>query len=466
MSKRALSNLPFLPSLPFGLLAVLLALLWFAGGASRADVIGQVVTRAGSWAILIVLILFAARPRWQLVAPVAWFVLAAIALVVLQLIPLPPSVWTALPGRGLLAQAAIVTGQEQPWRPLSISPGATVNALSSLIVPLVMLLLLAGLTQAEHRRMILLFLGLVLASSLIGLLQFSGTRFDHPMVNDVGGFVSASFANRNHFALFAAIGCLMALVWGFQDRHVPRWKVLVTIALLLLFGLIILATGSRTGMLAGALGIGTGLLIVHHRIASELRRLPRWASVSLVVGVLVLLGGAVLLSMTLNRAVSLERALALEVGDDLRQQALPTVLAMIVMYFPAGTGAGTFDPAYRISERTDLLGLQYFNRAHNDLLEVVLELGLPALLLLGVAIGWWFWMSVRAWRAKDNSQSLLPRLGSGILLLVLVASATDYPVRTPMIMAIMVTAAVWLSGRVRDVTTRSTISQQRLRSGE
>src|SRR5690606_17172300 len=135
MTRRAISSLPFMPSLPFGLLVTLLVLLWIAGGASRADVIGQVVVRGGSWTILIAFTLFAARPSWASVRPVALFVLAAMALATLQLVPLPPSIWTEMPGRDLLMQAAVVSGEKQPWRPLSISPAATVNALSSLIVP-------------------------------------------------------------------------------------------------------------------------------------------------------------------------------------------------------------------------------------------------------------------------------------------------------------------------------------------
>jgi len=446
MSKRALSSLPFLPSLSLGLLTALLVLLWVAGGASRADVIGQVVTRAGVWAIAIAFILFAAPPRMRPVAPVGIFVLAGVLLVALQLIPLPPSLWVQLPGRELLAQAATVSGQEQPWRPISISPGATANALWSLVVPVVTLLLMAGLSQVEHWRVAGLLLGFVVASCLIGLLQFSGMRFDHPMLNDTPGAVSASFANRNHFGLFAAIGCLLAPVWAFQEGGRGRWKTIVAPALVLLFGLVILATGSRMGLLVGALGVGLGLLIVRRRIVSELKRLPKWLSIALVVGTVAVVAAAIILSVTLDRAISLNRALSLGAGEDLRRQALPTVLQMVRTYFPFGSGFGAFDPVYRISEPAELLSTVYFNHAHNDLLEIVLDGGLPGLLLLSAAIIWWLWKSFGALRIKDGSQRLLPRLGSGILLLVLVASLTDYPARTPMIMSIVVIAAVWLNG--------------------
>src|SRR3546814_14561816 len=52
----------------------------------------------------------------------------------------------------------------------------------------------------------------------------------------------------------------------------------------------------------------------------------------------------------------------------------------------------------------------YFNHAHNDFLEIVLDGGLPALLLMLVAIGWYGMASMRAWRGSGR-HSVLPKLG-------------------------------------------------------
>lgn len=453
MSRHDNSARRFRPHLSFVLMVALLVVLWLSGGASRADVIGQVIVRAASWAILVALILFGRPPQLRPVAPVAAFLLAAIALLVIQLIPLPPPIWTGLPGRDLLEQAAVISRQDQPWRPLSISPGATLNALSSLIVPVLALLLIASLDLNSQWRIAVLLLGLIVASSLLGLLQFSGGRFDHPLINDVPTSVSASFANRNHFALFAAIGCLLAPAWAFREESRARWKGPVAIGLVLLFVLIILATGSRTGMLVGVLGTGLGVLNVRRQIASELRRLPRAIAIGVLAAGAAVLAAAVILSVTLGRALSLDRALSLEMGQDMRRRALPTVWDMIGSYFPFGSGFGAFDPVYRMHEPDSLLGLAYFNHAHNDFLEVLLDGGLAGLLLLVAAIVWWLWRSVKVWRSR-NPADLLPRLGSAILLLTLVASITDYPARTPMIMAVVVIAAIWLSGYLRQTSAR------------
>src|SRR5690606_31342127 len=128
--------------------------------------------RSVAWAVLIAYILFGQRPRLGEATPVAGCLLAAAALAALHIVPLPPSVWTALPGRELLTQAAAVIGEEQPWRPLSISPGATINALSSLIVPVVILLLVAAFSRTEHWRTATMLLALIVASALLAIVQF------------------------------------------------------------------------------------------------------------------------------------------------------------------------------------------------------------------------------------------------------------------------------------------------------
>lgn len=456
------SSSPKLP-LSLSLLIGLLVVLWIAGGASRADVLGQAVTRAASWSIVIILILLMPRAQfvsqmrhhWRPLAPVVLLLFAATALVALQLVSVPPSLWLELSGRDLLAQAATVSGQEQPWRPLSISPSGTWNALSSLIVPVIILALLFGLKRDDHRWLISVLLGLVGLSSIVALAQFSGVRLGHPLINDIGS-VSGLFANRNHFALFAAIGCPLALVWAFRERHGRRWKGPATIALLLFFVLIILATGSRMGILLGAVGIMLGFALVRRPIATELARVPRKVALGVAVATAAALLTPVVLSVTMGRAVSIDRALGMGAEQDLRRLALPTLVDMTGKYFPYGSGFGTFDPAYRIHEPIALLGPSYFNLAHNDLLQTVLDGGLPGLLLLLAAIAWWGWRSFQVWTIGDED-CRLSRLGSVILLLVMIASVIDYPARTPLIMAVVVIAAVWLADPDRAVRSPGAI---------
>lgn len=431
----------FLPDLYFILLAVLLAVLWLAGGASRADVPGQPVVRGAAAALLVVAALFGKRPMLNPLQPIAWFLGAAIALALVQLVPLPPTWWQSLPGRAPFAQAATLSGQDQPWRPLAIVPGAALNALSSLVVPLATLVFVAGLDERGRRLLPALLLGFIAAAMLVGLLQFSGARFDNPFVNETVGYVGATFANRNHFALFLAVGCLAAPVWAARASRQSRWRYPLAAGLVLLFALGILATGSRAGMALGAIGITMGGWLVMGDIRRRLRARAAWVLpllIAVTLGVLLLF---LAIAVAADRAVSIDRAMAVDLEGDMRSRALPTVLAMVKDFFPAGSGLGGFDPMFRSREPFLLLKPTYYNHAHNDWLEIILDAGLPGLLVLAAAVAWWGWASVRAWRGGD----LLQKLGSGVLLMVMLASIFDYPARTPMIMALIVIAAVWLA---------------------
>ena len=105
------------PSVSFVLLCLLLVTILIAGGASMANVSGQLIVRAASWAAIIVAALGGVRPDVR-AAPAVFAVLAAmLALVLLQLVPLPPAWWQALPGRAMFADASALTGAPQPWRP-------------------------------------------------------------------------------------------------------------------------------------------------------------------------------------------------------------------------------------------------------------------------------------------------------------------------------------------------------------
>ncbi|MFV3561654.1 hypothetical protein ACNJFJ_21115, partial [Mycobacterium tuberculosis] len=194
------------PSPFFVLLVLLFGVLWFTGGSSRADVPGQIPVQLTSWTVLVIAIILAPRPARDTRDP--FLLLAAIALVPLvQLIPLPPVLWQMLPGHAGLAEAARLTGQHQPWRPIAVIPGSTLNAAFSLATPAAILLLLGAFDEKARAWLPGLIVVLAVATSLVGLMQFSGNRFDQPLIGyryDVSGI----FGNRNHFALFLAVGCL------------------------------------------------------------------------------------------------------------------------------------------------------------------------------------------------------------------------------------------------------------------
>ncbi|KKI20342.1 hypothetical protein XM50_05615 [Sphingomonas sp. Ag1] len=433
------------PSLPFVLFCVFLAVLWLAGGAARANVFGQVVVRLAAVVSLFVLVLFGDQPVMARARPIWWLLFAAIGLAIIQLIPLPPALWQVLPGRAMFAEATL--GHPQPWRPLALVPGTAINALASLLVPLVTLAMVSSIRQDERALLPGAILLMIVAANLLGLLQLSGAGFNNPLINDSVGEMSGIFANRNHFALLLALGCLLVPAWVFASGNRSRGRAVIGLGLALLFLLTILASGSRAGLLLGALALCGGMLVARGSIRRALRRAPAWAFPALIAAIVAVVGAFVLISVAADRAVSIQRIFEISAGQDMRGRALPTVWAMTLGYFPVGTGLGSFDPVFRIHEPLALLKPTYFNHAHNDLLEIVLDAGLPGLLLLMAALTWWGWASIGAWRAGTaGTEVALARIGSIMLLLMVLASAFDYPARTPTMMMMIVVAALWLHG--------------------
>ncbi len=434
-----------LPSPAFLILCGLLSILWIAGGGSRADLLGQVIVRAATWGFVIIAIFAGVRPAPGSVRSALLIVAGAMILSLAQLVPLPPALWQSLPGRGGLAGVAALVGEPQPWRPLAIVPGAALNAAASLVVPIGVLLLVSSLNRTERTWLPSLLLVVVTASMVAGLLQFSGRGLNNVFVNDTPGEVSGTFANRNHFALFLALGCVIAPVWAFLGDRRRTWRAPAALGLVVLFELTILASGSRAGMLAGAIALVVGLSFARRGIRRALAGSPRWMFPAIITGVVGVLTVFILLSIVANRAVSFDRAFALDAGQDMRSRGLPTVLNMIRIYLPWGSGLGGFDPMFRMHEPFALLKRTYFNHAHNDFLEIALDAGLPGILLLATAIGWWAWSSILVWRGKPGTSISLGRLGSAIIFLVFAASLVDYPARTPLIMATLAIAGAWLN---------------------
>lgn len=428
------------PGLPFILLAAFLIILWLAGGASRENAAGQVVSRAVAWAAIIVTILFARRPQIEKARGPALILLASVLLCIVQLIPLPPGVWRALPGRSLFDDPFV--SPPALWRPWSLVPGATVNALFSLVVPLAVLVLATEVRKEQKHWLPTIILVVIALSLVVGLIQFTGIQVVNPLVNGTIGSVDGLIANRNHYALFLSFGLLIAPSWAFSYGTRSKVRAPIAIGFMVLLVLAILATGSRTGLALGAIALALGLWVSRRGLKTAFRRYPRWALPALGFGLLALLAIFVLASVAADRAVSIDRLIDQDAGQDMRSRGLPVVLSIIRDYFPFGTGMGSFDPIFRIHEPLALLKPTYFNHAHNDFLEIILNAGLTGLVLLLFALGWWGWKSLKAWRG--DAAHPLPRLGSAMLLLILIASAVDYPARTPLIMAMAMIAAIWL----------------------
>nr|WP_244647477.1 O-antigen ligase family protein [Sphingomonas sp. CFBP 13728] len=423
--------------------------VFLGGGASRTDVQSLALLRP--LALLVMAYsLFKMRLDDVRRFPVAFALLgSAVLLTVLHLVPLPPALWTALPGRDLIAEIDRASGIGAIWRPLTMVPAMTRNALYSLTVPMAVLLLAVRLDDRERAMLVPVFILFGVASGLLGLVQVAGnTGLPFLYAQTTMGTANGLFANRNHGGVLLA--CMLPLLAAYaigrsnsRDGQRTLWLVCaITIFLVAL----VLVIGSRAGLLCTLLAILLSPFLALDRLVGAPRATRRLAMLVYAGGCacLVLLG---LIFVLAARAESLRRLLASDATGDRRLQVWEPVIAMTRQYFPFGSGIGSYIKVFQANEPRDVLTLNYSNHAHNDWLEVGMTAGLPGLAILlatvtaVVILGW------RAWRRGGQPNPLLARTATIVLLLLGLASIGDYPLRVPSMMAFFVIAFLWLEAR-------------------
>ncbi|WP_157726912.1 O-antigen ligase family protein [Qipengyuania flava] len=377
--------------------------------------------------------------------------IAVIALI--QLVPLPPELWASLPEREMIAAIDELVAIDI-WRPITLSPAATINTLGALFVPSMVLLWLA--IKGDARGALQCFLGLGVLSALLGILQlFSDPQsgiYLYELTNR--GSAVGLFANRNHQAVFLACCLLVSLHLAQGNVIKVPWHRWAYIGSAFLFTLAILVNGSRAGLLTLTIAVFMSLsfAMAARRSPKSVERRPSgWLAPSILAGSGVLLVGIFLAA---QRVPAFSRLMERNVIEDLRADLLPISIDMARDFLPWGTGFGAFEHAYRMREPSELLMPAYVNEAHNDWLQFVIEGGLPALLLVIAGMAWAVLRVFKMMRApaSDWQANGLRWLGFGILTILAVASSVDYPLRVPSIMALAITAlALMATPPIREI---------------
>ena len=398
------------------------------GGASREAPIRLMAVELSSLPLLFLsLRALAARRLWQ-GRTLAFAVLALTLLIpALQLIPLPPNIWAALPGRRSLAQGLEAAGLPAPWLPATLTPSDTWRSLLALAPPVAMFLGALAMAPLQLRRLAGLWIGFGFLGLAIGAGQMfagRGSAFWLYETTNYGSLVGF-FANRNHQASFL-LG-LTAFAAAFAARGLFRREAQGVAPLIGALFLLIAIAGlaavkSRAGAILGVPALAATLALVWRSAAA-----PRRMRTGLAVTVVAVLGvGAVGL---FGLAPLLERF-----DDDgrpeVRAQAWPYVQRAADQFLPIGSGVGSFDTVFRAVEPLDLVSEFYVNHVHNDYLETWLEtgwLGAAAVFLFFV----WFWpLAMRAWRTRDGPDPDLARAASIAIALSLAHAFVDYALRT------------------------------------
>jgi O-antigen ligase len=423
-----------------------LVLCLLLGGASGRG--AGVHVNALLQAVSVVLILFALWTRGGAVYPaqargVTWIVLLYLLLVAAMMIPLAPSIWGSLPGRGPIEAGYRLLGIDPPSLPASLGWSQSVASILWILPPLAMFLLVERASPRQRMRLAWVLIAVAAASIVAGAAQLLGGEGSSLRPYQITNRHSpvGFFANTNHFAtlLLCALplaGCLAARAARRSRRPERGGGIMIAagIGILLLVGIGIVGSLAGYGLV---LPVALASLLIYRRAAYG------------AIGTRWLAGFGLLFAAFIAFAVA-GPVTTQSFSDELsssqpasRATLAATTLRAIDDYFPVGSGLGTFQEVYRTVDDPNRVSREYTNHAHNDYLEIALELGLPGLLLVLAFILWWARRSIAAWSA-DFEGSNIARAGSVIILVVLLHSIVDFPIRTSAIASVFALACALL----------------------
>lgn len=412
------------------------------GGISTSPLPFYLMALTGSW-LLGYTLTHGGAAAWQRMDITAKLATGLFCLLpLLQCIPLPPTIWHELPGRSLTVETLSLVGRAQAWHPITLTFEATFKTFLLSLWLMGLLLAVICLSAKEQRALFALLLALGALHIAIGITQLATHGSLLFYSHTQGNFLLGLFANKNHSALFIAtlfpIGYFVLLNGrDWEARHLP----ITAAACLLLFAMLIL-TFSRAGFVLGLIAFAfVALLAARWRLG----RTGGYIALATML-VLVLL---VVLAST-NIAMQSFGRFAV-VGDDPRWLFWQWSWDLVPIYFPAGSGIGSFPEVFQVLEHLEWVKPTYLNHAHNEYLEQLIEIGIAAPIL---------WVSVavmltvalrRVWRRRTRSSGRLALAAAVIVFLVFIHSAFDYPLRRPGLAVVFVIAlGALLRGAVKE----------------
>lgn len=384
------------------------------------------------------------RPAPQTRAPLAMLGLL-VALAVLQLVPLPPAIWTLLPGRGPVVTGYGLLGVPLPWLPLTLAPQGALASLLWLLPAFAVFLTVVVLGAFRGRWIAGVIVGVTLASVALGALQVIGGRSGGAYLYHTTniGVAVGFFANGNHNAtlLLVCIPFLAALQATLVKRsRSPRSASAIRLLsgagyAVILVGLLINASLAGIG-LAVPVSLISWLSFGRQRPALR-RALAIVTALGSVATLVVIVVGPFGNNLFGQQQHNVELT---------RQTSFALTLRAADRYFPVGSGVGSFQPVYHTQEPLASVTTTYMNHAHSDWIELLLETGLTGIALAALFVAWWAWRARAIWNLDEPDHfARAAAIGIGAML---VHSIVDYPLRTAALSALFA-ACVGLMAGVR-----------------
>ena len=355
---------------------------------------------------------------------------AGLVVIALQLIPLPASLWTT--GlRARVGEGYAILGQAIPPLPISLTPYAGLNTLLGIVPALAVFCAVLRLGAFRASWLAAALLAGTVVGITLGALQVvapgpNSPWYLYPQTNR--GVAVGFFANANHMAdlLVCALPFIAALASAGRSRNIQRYSALLVVlaaaALLIVVGIAL--NGSLAGYVLALPVIGASILI-----AAPPRRSLR-TPVAILTGLaLVAAVGAIASTSIGSSRIGQEASGSVQS----REAILQTTAKAIADTMPFGSGLGSFVRVYPLYESADRVVPEYVIHAHNDYAELVLELGLLGIVLIGAFLAWWMAAARAGWRTGGGGP--YARAASIATAVVLVHSLVDFPLRTAAVSA-------------------------------
>ena len=398
---------------------------------------------------LIVLGWFWTAPRARVAAipPMAWVIAGLIVVLPLvQLIPLPPGFWHALPGRDVERQALALVGQDNSWRPLSMTPDRSFSAALAAAGAAIFVPLVAAADRSGRSRIMVTIVTVAVISALIGTQQLAGGTRNIFMFYGPTSHLHGFQWNRNSeadvllIAMLAQVGCARELLrLADMERH-RRLVMALGAGLAVLLALCVVLTGSRTGI----------LLIVPVALTQLAFMLPHLRRNRALL--LLPLAGTLALAMVWSNPVLVSAFAHFHDSADMRPGIWADSLALARQQAVWGVGLGGYSPAFATVERLDLVNPLFAAHAYEDYVQLLIEGGLAGMaVMLAIAgmVGWAIWRGIAAPVLGSRAQYLF---AVATLVLLALHALWDYPFHASSL-ACIAACCIGLLLPVRRVTT-------------
>ena len=346
--------------------------------------------------------------------------------------PLPLGILRLVsPARAELTEAIAHAAPAVNFAPLSVAPFATFEQLFRYIAYIAVFLTIRELSWRFDRHTWLIVLPLVImaaAEAAAGIAQTHQT-----------GFARGTYVNRNHFAGFLELALPFAVAYSVMTLRrrrgpLPLRQALIAclaIATAALLFMGVVDSLSRMGFLASLAGL---MAVALFSIPGRKRPMLALITVAVIAAAIWLPSDALIRRLTNLRVPG-------EISTTTRLNIWADTYRLIKAYPAFGCGAGAYESAmHRYQTAAPLNTVDY---AHNDYLQLLAELGIPGVVILGAGLFALVKKNIRdARRLSDSEDRYLSIAALGAIVAILVHSAADFNLYIPA----NALAVAWIGG--------------------